>query len=198
MPYFDVANLVTVTDEYDRWNSLWLWNYMYNCWENMAPSLPQSRAEVSASLEVSHRLALRSQLLQNLTILQVNSYIILNAPPWLQVLSGAPENALVESESTLLSSRGAWEHLKVVRRTGEVDRSVNEVWVWLPERFTFCGCRDILRGRVSVSSEIYSMAMVVWTQRCTWMPWSSVHRDLLGCQDLGTLQIHLEAAIAWF
>jgi hypothetical protein len=43
------------------------------------------------------------------------------------MLSGAPENALAESESTLLSSRGAWEHLEVLRSTGEVDRSVWEV-----------------------------------------------------------------------
>jgi len=36
------------------------------------------------------------------------------------VLSGAPENALAESESTLQSSRGAWEYLEaLVRATGE-------------------------------------------------------------------------------
>ena len=74
--------------------------------------------------QVSRRAAQRSQLLQNLTILQVNSGSILNAPPSLQVLLEAPENALAESESTLLSSRGAWEHLEVLRSTSEVDRSV--------------------------------------------------------------------------
>jgi hypothetical protein len=64
---------------------------------------------------------------QNLIIQQVNSCRILNAPPSLQVLSGAPENALAESKSTLLSSRGAWKHLEVLRSTREVDRSVWEV-----------------------------------------------------------------------
>jgi hypothetical protein len=47
------------------------------------------------------------------------------------VLSGAPENALAESESTLLRSRGAWKHLELLGSTGEVYRSVWEVYVWL-------------------------------------------------------------------
>jgi len=51
----------------------------------------------------------------------------LNAPPQLQVLSGAPENALEESESTLPSSRGAWEHLEGLGSTGEGNQSVWEV-----------------------------------------------------------------------
>jgi len=42
------------------------------------------------------------------------------------VLSGAPETALGESESTLLSSRGVWEHLEVLRETAEVARGVWE------------------------------------------------------------------------
>ena len=88
--------------------------------------------------QVSRRAVQRSQLLQNFTILQVNSCCILNAPPSLQVLLGAPDNAFAESESTLLSSMGAWEHLEVNRSTGEVDRSVWEVCMWLPDRFIFC------------------------------------------------------------
>jgi hypothetical protein len=56
--------------------------------------------------QVSPRAVQRSQRLQKLTILQVNSCSILNAPPSLQVISGAPENALAESESTLLNSSG--------------------------------------------------------------------------------------------
>jgi hypothetical protein len=83
------------------------------------------------------RAAQRSQLLQSLTILHVNSDSILNVPPSPQVLSDAPENALAESDSTLLSSRGAWEHLEVLRSTGEVDRSVWEVCARLPNQFTF-------------------------------------------------------------
>jgi len=76
-------------------------------------------AEVLAALEVSRRPAQRSQQLQNLTILIVKSRCILNASPLLQVLSGAPANAPAESESTLQSSRGGWEHMEVFRSTGE-------------------------------------------------------------------------------
>jgi hypothetical protein len=42
MPYYDVANLGTVTDQYEWWNAFWLWNCK-NLWcENTAPSFPQS------------------------------------------------------------------------------------------------------------------------------------------------------------
>ena len=54
------------------------------------------------------------------------------------MLSGAPANALAESESTLQSSRGGWKHLEVFWSTGEGYQSVWEVCVWLPDRFTFC------------------------------------------------------------
>jgi len=96
--------------------------------------------EVLAALEVSCRPAQRSQQLQNLTILIVKFCSILNAPPSLQVLSGAWENALAESENTLQSSRGGWEHREVLRSTGEGYWSVWEVCVWLPDRITFCWC----------------------------------------------------------
>ena len=51
------------------------------------------------------------------------SCIILNIPPSLQVLSGARENALAESESILQSSRGAgsiWKCLEVQVRATRV------------------------------------------------------------------------------
>ena len=57
--------------------------------------------EVLAALEVSRGPAQRLQQLLNLTILLVKFRSIPNAPPSLQVLSGAWENALAESESTL-------------------------------------------------------------------------------------------------
>jgi hypothetical protein len=61
-----------------------------------------------------------------LTILLAKSRSILNAPPQLQELSGAPENALGAPESTSLSFRRAWEHLGApVRLTG------------VPGRFTY-------------------------------------------------------------
>ena len=62
---------------------MWLWNPKNHECENTEPSLPQ---------------------LQHLTILIVNSCSILNAPPSLQVLSGARENALAQFESILQSS----------------------------------------------------------------------------------------------
>jgi len=88
MPYYDVANLVTVTKT------------------NMIDEMPcgfgtlrttgvrishqvshRACAEVSAAPEVSRRLAQRFQQLQNLTILIVKSCSILNTPPSLQVIS---------------------------------------------------------------------------------------------------------------
>jgi len=91
-------------------------------------------------MEVSQSTAQRSQELQYLTILEVKSRSILDAASYLQVLSGALDNALAESESTLLSSRGVWEHLQVLRSTGEVAQSVWEDCMLLPDRFTFCWC----------------------------------------------------------
>jgi hypothetical protein len=63
-------------------------------------------AEVLAALEVSRRPVQISPQLQKLTILIVKSRSILNAPPSLQVLSGASENVLAEPVSTLLITRG--------------------------------------------------------------------------------------------
>jgi len=93
-----------------------------------------------AELRRGLKLLPKSQLLQNLTILEVKSRSILNAPPSLQLLSGAPENAPAESESTLLSCREAWEHLELLGSTSEVDQSVWEVCEWLPDWVEFCWC----------------------------------------------------------
>jgi len=65
---------------------------------------------------------------------------IRNAPPLLRVHSEAPGNALVESDGTSQSFRGAWEHLKILRTTGEGYWSLSEVWVWLRDWGTFCWC----------------------------------------------------------
>jgi hypothetical protein len=113
-------------------NALWLFNN-YRC-KNTPLSLPQCCAVFLAALEVSRRAAVevscrseqRPPELQNLTILYVISLSILNLPPSLQVLSAVPENALAQSESTLLSSRGVWEHLEVLKSTDKVARSVWE------------------------------------------------------------------------
>jgi len=150
MPYYDVANLVTVpkTNMIDEMPCGYgtLRTTGVRIWQQVSH---RPCADVSAALNVSHRPAQRSQQLQHLTIPIVQSRSILNAPPSLQVLSGACENALAESESTLQSSRGGWEHLEVLRSTGEGYRSVWEVCVWLPDRMTFCSCkRRWYSGRV--------------------------------------------------
>jgi hypothetical protein len=51
---------------------------------------------------------------------------------------GAPENALAESESTLVRPSGVWEHLEVLRRTGEVTRSLWEDCLLLLDQLGFC------------------------------------------------------------
>jgi hypothetical protein len=95
-------------------------------------------AEVSAALKCCHKPAQRSQRPQHLTIAIFKFQCILNALPSLQVLSGAPENAIAESESTLRSSKGAWVYLEVFRSNPEGYWSVWEVCMWLLYRFTFC------------------------------------------------------------
>jgi hypothetical protein len=134
MPYYEVANLVTVTKM------------------NMINQMPCTYGTLIATAvrirhRVSHRAVQRSQLLsqsptdlhesslllQKLTIVQVISRSILNAPPYQQKLSGAPENSLAESECSFLSSRVVWKHLGVLRSTGNVNCSVWEVRLWLPD-----------------------------------------------------------------
>jgi hypothetical protein len=127
MAYYDVANLVTVTktniiDEIScgygtlRTPGVRIWHQV---------SL-RGCAEVSAALEVSRRPGLRSQQLLNMSILFGKSSTIQNVPPPVQVLSGAPENALAASECTLQSCRGAgsnWKYLEgLVRATGASGR----------------------------------------------------------------------------
>jgi hypothetical protein len=125
MPYYDGANLVTVTKT--------------SMIDEMLCGYGTLRTTgVRIRHQVSRRPAQRSPQLQYLTILIVKFRSILNAPPSLQVFSGARENALAESESTFQSSRGGWEHLEVLRSTGEGYRSVWEVCVWLLDRITFC------------------------------------------------------------
>jgi hypothetical protein len=114
MSYYDVANLVTVTKN------------------NMSDEMPGGYEALRTTgvrmwHQVSPRPAQRSPQPQKLTILIVTSCSIVNAPPTLQLLSGVIENSLAESECTLQSSRGGWEHLEVLRSTGEAYRSVWEV-----------------------------------------------------------------------
>jgi hypothetical protein len=105
MPYYDVANLVTITKT------------------NMIDEMPCGYGTLRTTgvrirNQVSRRPAQRSLQLHTLTILKGKSCSILNAPPSLQVLSGACENSLAQSQSILQSSRGGREHLEVLRSTG--------------------------------------------------------------------------------
>jgi hypothetical protein len=125
MPHDYVANLVTVTKR--------------NMIDQMACGYRTIRtAVVRIWHQFSGRAASRSQVLQNLTVLHLNCCSILHAPPSLQVILGAPENALAESENYLHSSRGAWEHLEVDESTGEVEWNVWEVCMCLPDWCTLC------------------------------------------------------------
>ena len=72
------------------------------------------------------------------------------------MLSGAPENALAESQSTLLSSRGVWEHLEVFRSTGAVTWSVWENCELLPDWFTFCWCSRVRNHYSQKNQEVHS------------------------------------------
>ena len=98
MPYYKAVNLGTVTKTITM--------------DEMRFAYPALRSTaLRIRHQVSHRAAPGSQLLQYWPILIVKSRSVLNAPLSLQVLPEAPGNALAESESTLQSSRGAWEHL---------------------------------------------------------------------------------------
>lgn len=70
----------------------------------------------------------------------MKSQSILIASPSLQAVSNASENALPESESALFSSRIAWEHLKVLESTSQVNGSIWEICMRLSDQFTFCWC----------------------------------------------------------
>jgi len=125
MPYHDVVNLVTITKT------------------NMIDEMPCGYITLrTTGVRIWHQVCRRpaqwSLQIQNLTVLIVKSHSILNAPPSLQVLSGARQNALAQSESTLQSSKRGWEHLEVLRSTGKGYRSVCEVCIWHPNWITFC------------------------------------------------------------
>jgi len=100
-------------------------------------------AEVSAALEVSRWPVQRSQQLQNMTILIVNLVASWMHPPSLQPHSGACDNTLAESQSTMHTSRGGWEHLEVVGSCGEGHRSDWEVCIWLPDWIIFCTFKSV-------------------------------------------------------
>jgi hypothetical protein len=86
MPYYDIANLVTVRKT------------------NMIDEMPCGYGTLRTTgmkirHQVSRRPAQRSPQLQNLTIVIAKSRSILDATASLQVLPGARENALAQSES---------------------------------------------------------------------------------------------------
>jgi hypothetical protein len=118
--------------------------------------------------QVSRRPAQRSPKLHDLIILIAKSRRILNVPPSLQVLSWLCDNALAQSESILQSSRVGWEHLEVLRSTGESYKSIWEVCVWLPDPITFCWwsntlsaakCTIILTTREGIQKSSYNPSL---------------------------------------
>lgn len=136
---------------YDKLSALQSLNSkIHNC-ENMAPSLQKSLhighswpcwllqtcVAVFAGQKVSHRPAMRSQQRLNWTFLIVKVRTIVNAPPYLQMISGAPETALTECE---WSSWWFWEYLEVPTSIGEGWCRLWECCVWLPDQFRFRWC----------------------------------------------------------
>jgi hypothetical protein len=138
MPYYDVANLVTVakTNMIDEMPCGY--GTLRTTGENMVPSLPQSLCRGLSSSRSLPQTCAEVSAAPKFDYSNTQSRSILNAPRSLQVLSGARENAPAESESTLQSSSGGWEHLEVLGSCGEGYWSVWEVCVWLPDRITFC------------------------------------------------------------
>jgi len=176
MPYYDVANLVTVRKT------------------NMIDEIPCGYGTVRTTAvriwhQVSRRPAQRSPQLHNLTMLIVKSRSILNSPPSLQVLSGARENTLAHSESILHSSSGGCEYLEVLRSTGEGYRSFWEVWVWLLDRITLCWC-PILKMSVNRASTIFGHASsVIWVVLDRKHPWTRIWQ-LLWADVYGIFPLH--------
>jgi hypothetical protein len=104
----------------------------------MAPSPPQclcrghgcSRGVLQTCAEVSASPKFDDSYSQSRSMLR--------APRLLLVHSGVRANARGESVSTFQSSRGGWEHLEGLRRTGKGCWTASEVCCWLPDRITFC------------------------------------------------------------
>jgi len=95
-------------------------------------------AAVLAALEVSSSAALLSQLLlKSPTALRRCLRSSKINYPIIQI-SWHSDNALAECESTLLGSQRVWEHLGVLRSTGEVAQSEWEDCVMLMDGFTIC------------------------------------------------------------
>jgi hypothetical protein len=103
-------------------------------------SILQSCAADSTSLDISRRSVQGSQELQKLIIFEVKLHSIQNTPPELQVISAAPEHACAASGSTVVSSRGVWEHPEKLQSTGVGARCVWEDCMLLLNRFPFCLC----------------------------------------------------------
>ena len=75
------------------------------------------------------------RVVRNTRVFKTETRVVadVQVPPYVQMLSGAPEIAVAESENTLQSSRGGWEYVEVLRSTGEGYRSVWVVCVWVPD-----------------------------------------------------------------
>jgi len=139
MPYYDVANLVTVT----KTNMI----HQIGCgyW------FPRTTA-VRRWHQVSHRAGQRSQLLSKSPADQRRGHSSSNISQssklcigvsWMHLHNcGCFQNhlrMLLQSLRALsFAPGGPWKRLEVQRCTGKVDQSIWEAWVWLADLFTFC------------------------------------------------------------
>jgi len=98
-----------------------------------------------------------------------------------QVLAGESENALLESETTLRSSWGAWKHLDELLSSSEVNWHVWELCVRLSDQFTSCWCTLFavlisapLEGLALLYFNSQSIPLPIWTLRLLYRCFSAV------------------------
>jgi hypothetical protein len=148
MSYCDVANGATVPNTniineipcYDgtlRATGVWIQHQVTH----------RACADDPVTLDISSRPALKSHKLQNLTMLIDKSHSILNAPRSLQVLPGAPVNALAEF----------WDHCAMHQGGLGASASSWRDWRWL---------RWCLRGVYTSSGPNYILLIFAPCVRC--------------------------------
>lgn len=116
----------------------------------------------------------------------------------------APQNAVAQSESKLLSSRRANKNLEVFRRTGEVHQSLWKDCMWLPIRYSFCwwtlSWMQVAGTERQVEAVKHMMPahIIVWMLLLPWPPWWDlsishchcvVHRRLKFCRKCRQLNL---------
>jgi len=89
---------------------------------------------------------------------------------------------LLQSVGALCIAQGGSGRMELLRTIFEVDRSVRDVRMWVPDVSTFCRCRYLWKLRWSeLSNALEAVTGMFW--RDTWTPWSHKFADALGHHD---------------